>query len=312
MASGRGVALPVLALLLAAAAWGSTVVVAKSAFAHISPVNLTVARLALAGLVLLVVFFPHLRMPRRVAVRGVTLGLIFAGGIFLQIIGLQFTAPSVSGFITASYVVFTAIISAVVLRQRQPTATWVAVGLTVIGIGVLASGHSGAGAGLGLGAAITLLGAGAFAVHIVLLGRWVRPDNVKQLTLTQALTGLVLGLVVAPFSGFEATSEPTVWLQVLYLGIFCGAVTLFLQSWAQSYVPATPSAIIMCSEPVWSAVLAISFGLEPLTFTMVTGGALVVGALLLTSLPRKRRPLAEELVEDLRRRKAPERTRRNP
>lgn len=304
MVSGRRFALPALALLLAAAAWGSTVVVAKSAFALISPLNLTVARLALAGLVLLVVFLPHLRMPGPVARRGAVLGLVFAAGITLQNVGLEHTPASLSGFVTASYVVFTAIISAVLLRQRQPPATWVAVGLTIIGITVLAAGHAGGEAGFGLGAALTLLGAVCFAFHIVALGRWVRPDNVRQLTLMQALSGLAVAVLIAPFSGLELPRDPTLMAQLLYLGIFCGAVTLFLQSWAQSHVPATPSAVIMCSEPVWAASFAIGFGLEGFTATVLLGGALVVTALLLTSWPRKRTLLPEPLVEDLRRRRA--------
>lgn len=302
MTRRRSVALPVAALLVAAAAWGSTVVVAKSAFAEISPTNLLVSRLALSGLVLLVVFWRRLRMPRATAIRGGGLGVLFALGLGLQTYGLEHTTPSFIGFVTATYVVFTALITAVLLRQRQPRAIWLATALTVVGIVVLALGAGGQTTSLGLGAGLAVLGAVVFAFHIVLLGRWVRPDNVAQLTLAQSLAGLAAALAVAPFSGFALPSGPGLAWQLLYLGIFCGAVTLFLQSWAQSHVPATPSAIIMCSEPVWAAVFAIGFGLEPLTGFVVAGGLLVVGALLLTSAPRAVGSRLDRLVAELRRR----------
>lgn len=291
------------ALLVAAMAWGSTVVVAKSAFESISAINLLVVRLVLTGVALLAVFSTRLRMGRGVAMRGLVLGLLFTTGIGSQIIGLQYTPPSLSGFVTASYVVFTALISAVLLRQRQPAVTWLAVGLTIIGIVVLASGARTGDEGFGFGAALTLFGAVMFAFHIVLLGRWVRPGNVQQLTVMQALVGMMVALAVVPFTGFEVPRDPVLWWQLLYLGIFCGAVTLFLQSWAQSHVAATPSAVIMCSEPVWSVVLAIGFGFEPLTVSIVVGGSLVVLALLLTAWPRKRGPVIDTLVDEVRRRR---------
>ncbi len=291
------------ALMVAAMAWGSTVVVAKSAFESISPINLLVFRLVLAGAVLVAVFSTRLRMTRGTAVKGLVLGILYNTGLASQTIGLQYTPPSLSGFVTASYVVFTAIISAVLLRQRQPTATWLAVGLTIVGIVVLAGGAHTGEAGFGFGAGLTLFGALMFAFHIVLLGRWVRPKTVQQLTVMQALVGGVAALIVMPFSGFELPSDPVLWAQLLYLGIFCGAVTLFLQSWAQSHVAATPSAVIMCSEPVWSAAFAIWFGFEIMTVNMAVGGSLVVVALLLTVWPRKRGRLIDALVDELRRRR---------
>lgn len=296
-------ALAFAALMVAAMAWGSTVVVAKSAFESISPINLLIVRLVLTGIVLAAVFATRLRMPRGTAIRGVLLGLLFTTGIGSQIIGLQYTPPSLSGFVTASYVVFTAIISAVLLRQRQPATTWLAVGLTVFGIVVLAGGAATDEAGFGLGTALTLFGAVMFAFHIVLLGRWVRPHNVAQLTLMQALVGTFASLLVVPFTNFELPQEPVLWAQLLYLGIFCGAVTLFLQSWAQSHVAATPSAVIMCTEPVWSVVLAVGFGFESVTPQIIVGGSLVVLALLLTVWPRKRARVIDTLVDELRRRR---------
>ncbi len=296
-------ALAFVALMVAAMAWGSTVVVAKSAFESISPIDLLIIRLILTGVVLVAVFSTRLRMSGGTALRGTILGALFTTGIASQIIGLQYTPPSLSGFVTASYVVFTAIISAVLLKQRQPATTWAAVGLTITGIVVLAGGAATGEAGFGFGAALTLFGALMFALHIVLLGRWVRPDNVQQLTVMQALVGTIASIVAIPFTSFELPHDPLLWGQLLYLGIFCGAVTLFLQSWAQSHVAATPSAVIMCTEPVWSVVLAIGFGLENLTPQIVIGGTLVVLALLLTVWPRKRARVIDTLVDELRRRR---------
>ena len=293
--------LPALALLLAAAAWGSTVAVAKGAYEVMSPVDLTISRLLLTGLCLLIPFLPHLRMRRRTLIQGIILGAVFNFGLAIQLIGLEFTAPSLSGFITASYVVFTAIITAVFLKQPTSLRTWFAVLLTIMGIAILALGHSSEG-GFGLGAVLTLIGAVMFAVHIVLLGRWVTPETVQSLTLAQALTGATGCLLVIPFTNYQVPTTWEVAAPVLYLGIFCGAVTLFLQSWAQSYVPPTTTAVIMCSEPVWAAVFAIGFGMELLTWNVMVGGLIVVAALLLIAWPKPSSRRIDEVVQELRQR----------
>ena len=292
--------LPSIALLLTAAAWGSTVVVAKGAYELMTPAHLLISRLTLTGLCLLPAFLPHLRMKRETCLRGIVLGLIFNSGLALQMLGLDYTPPSLSAFITASYVVFTAILTPVLLKQPTPGRTWFAVLLALAGIGVLALGHGGGDGGFGFGAAITLLSALLFALHILLLGRWVEPETVQSLTLMQALTGAVGALCFLPFAGYHLPSTWELWWPVLYLGIFCGAVTLFLQSWAQSYVPAATSAVIMCSEPMWAAVFAIGVGMEELTWQVLVGGGLVVSALLLTAWPRHRARFLDVLTEELR------------
>lgn len=298
--------LPLVALLVAAAAWGSTVVVAKGAYAAVTPADLLISRLLLTALCLLPPFLPHLRMRRETCLQGIVLGVVFNSGLALQMVGLEHTPPSLSGFVTASYVVFTAVLNPLLLKQRTTRRTWLAIAWTVAGIGILAMGHGSGEASFGFGATLTLVSAVFFALHIVLLGRWVQPETVQSLTLMQALSGGGGALLFLPFVGYQMPSSWDVWLPILYLGIFCGAVTLFLQSWAQSYVPATSSAVIMCSEPVWAAGFAIGFGMEHLSWQVLVGGGLVVGALLLTAWPTGQARRIDALVEELRRR-----TRRN-
>lgn len=288
MTSTRGSWLPVLALLAAAVAWGSTVVVTKSAFAALSPLGVVALRLILTGFTIAVMFPRRLRMRFADAVAGGGLGLLLFAGLATQTLGLRLIAPSTTGFLTATYVVFTALITAVFLRQRQSAATWTAVVVTVAGISVLAAGYDGAATDFAGGAALTLLSAAIYAAHIVLLGRRVTRLNVTQLTVAQALGGAAVSLVLWPFLGEPLPTDAVTWTQLLYLGIVCGAVALLLQSWGQSHVTATPAAVIMCTEPLWAAVFAVGFGFEPVTATMVTGGSLVIGALLLAVLPGRR------------------------
>lgn len=289
----------VVALLATAVAWGSTFVVTKGAFENMSPLGVVTARLILSGATLAAVFAWRMRITRSDALWGVALGLVFMGGLVTQTLGLRLIAPSMSGFLTATYVIFTALIVAVFLRQRQQWQTWLAVGVMVLGISVLAWKQDGDAANLGIGAALTLLSALLFAVHIVTLGRRVTRANVGQLTLMQAVGGAVASLLVWPFLGEPVPTEPTALAQLLYLGVVCGAITLLLQSWAQSQLAATPAAVIMCSEPVWAAVFAVAFGFERLTLVLVVGGCLVVGGLLLAVVSGRSGRTADDVAREI-------------
>lgn len=281
---------------MVAAVWGSTVVVMKSAFETLPALTVVSIRLMLTALALLLAFPRLLRMTRAEATPGIGLGLLLAAGLVTQTLGLTLIAPSTSGFLTATYVVVTALITAVVLKHRQPVTIWLAVAATVAGVTVLASGHGGESADLVGGTALTLLSAVIYAVHIVVLSRVARPATAARITLLQALTGGAVGVALWPFVGEAPPPDPVLWAQLGYLGIVCGALALLLQSWAQSHLAAIPAAIIMCSEPVWAAALSVGFGFETFTAAMVIGGSLVVGALLLTVIGPRSDPERSEAL----------------
>lgn len=288
------------ALLATALAWGASFVVTKGAFDHVSALGVASARLILSGLVLTLVFSRSLRSADRAeTVWGLGLGLLFALALTAQTLGLQLIAPSMSGFLTATYVLFTAGIVTIAFGQRQPSTTWLAVALMVTGISVLACAQGGEATNVIAGAAVTILSALLFAFHIVFLGRRVHRRNVAHLTVMQALSGAALGLAIWPFLGEPIPTSLVTWAPLLYLGVVCGAVALLMQSWAQSIVPATPAAVIMCSEPVWAATFAVALGFEPLTIALIVGGSLVVGGVLFAVIPGRTRRRAEDVVDDV-------------
>ncbi|MDQ1662412.1 MAG: hypothetical protein QOJ68_2392, partial [Blastococcus sp.] len=79
------------------------------------------------------------------------------------------------------------------------------------------------------------------------------------------------------------------WLSLLYMAVVSGALGLAGQTWAQSHLAATRSAIIMSMEPVFAAFFAVLLGGEGLTARMLVGGALVLAAMLVVELMPRRR-----------------------
>lgn len=286
--SRRTALLATLALLAMTACWGSTFFLIKDLLERVPTVDFLAVRFLLAGgAMLLIAPRAVVRLAPDVRRRALVLGALYGVGQILQTAGLAHTPASVSGFITGLYVVATPLFAAAVLRTRITPATWGAVVLATTGLAVLTLD----GFSIGYGEAITLVAALLYAAHIVALGAWSRPADALGMSILQILVIAAICLVAALVSGEPGIVLPergTDWLNLVYMALFAGAAALLAQTWAQAHLPATRSAIIMSTEPVFAAFFAVLLGGESLTVRMLGGGLLVLAAMLVVELAPRR------------------------
>jgi drug/metabolite transporter (DMT)-like permease len=219
----------------------------------------------------------------------VVLGALYGVAQILQTAGLAHTPASVSGFITGMYVVATPIFAALLLRTHINAWTWAAVALATAGLGVLTLD----GFSIGYGEALTLVAAMLYALHIVGLGAWSRPQEALGISIVQIIVIAVICLVSAAPGGLVLPDNTQDWLAVLYMAAFAGAFALVGQTWAQAHLAATRCAIIMSMEPVFAALFAVLLGGEDPTTRMLLGGAMVLSAMLIVELLPRRKLEAE-------------------
>jgi len=277
--------LPLAALLAMTAAWGSTFFLIKDVVTRLPVGDLLALRFVLASVVMLL-FARRGRLEFEVVRRGMWLGGLYGTAQILQTVGLAHTAASVSGFLTGLYVVATPLLAAAILRTRVSGWTWLAVGLATLGLGVLSLN----GFSMGYGELLTVASALVYAGHILALGRWSSPATALSLAVVQTVTIAAIctlaavadGALTLPQSGWD-------WGVVIYLAVVAGALTMFLQTWAQARMDATRAAVVMAMEPVWAAGFAVTLGGESLTVRMLAGGAAIVAAMYLVEVgPRLR------------------------
>ncbi len=128
-----------------------------------------------------------------------------------------------------------------------------------------------------------------YALHIVGLGQWSRSDNAVGLSVVQLMVIGALCLGVTAPNGMGSPDSLDGWSSLIYMALIPGALAIFAQTWAQSQLSATRTAVIMTMEPVWAAFFAVLFGGESLTTRMLVGGAFVLAAMYLVELgPRYR------------------------
>ena len=287
MRSPRSRQLATLLLVAVTAVWGSTFFLIRDVVRQLSPTDFLSVRFIIAALVMVVVFRRHLlALTRAQVLAGTGLGVIYGVAQVLQTIGLAHTEASRSGFITGTYVVLTPVFAAVLLRDRIPRVTWLAVALATAGLAVLSLRN----VGFGYGDALTLASAAAYALHILGLGRYSSPQNAAGLSAMQMVVIAVVCTVSAAPDGIALPSGAGAWTSVLYMAVIAGAVAVWAQTWAQSHLPATRAAIVMTLEPVFAVLFAVLFGGESLTGRMLVGGALVLTAMYLVELMGRRSP----------------------
>lgn len=278
--------LAVAALLVAAAIFGSTYVVLKILVDHIPPSDVMAMRFTIAAIFMVIVAPKSLKMDRKTLKQGAIMGLLLGLAGVLQAYGIADTSASVAGFITGMYVVFTPLLAALFGVAKVRLYTWLAVILA--GIGLASLSYDPEAGGISLGAVLVLVSAVGYAAHIVVTGHASTPKKVLSLATVQAIIMALVCLALAAPDGIVLPTSGVDWLWLAYLGILGGAVTTLLQTWGQIHVDPTSSAIILCSEPLWSAMIAVVMGLETLSPRITFGGIIIVGAMLLTSVSGRR------------------------
>ncbi|NUO73998.1 MAG: DMT family transporter [Frateuria sp.] len=279
-------------LVAMTAVWGSTFVLIKDVVGRMRVVDFLAVRFVVAAVVMLVLFArPVWRLGRAQLGRALMLGAVYGSGQLLQTWGLKLIAPSVSGFATGMYVVFTPILAWLLLRERIAGVVWLAVAMATGGLALL-SLH---GVSVDLGVWLTLASAGLYALHIVGLGRWSREADAIGMSAVQvAAIALVCLLATLP-QGPALPPDRAAWLAVLYMALVAGAGAMLMQTWAQAHLPPARAAIVMTTEPVFAAGFAVALGVDALSWRMLAGGALVLGAMYLVELaPRRTSALEAE------------------
>ena len=278
------------ALLGITAMWGSTFFLIHDLLERVPTLDFLAVRFAIPSVALLLIAPRAVARLSPAARRGaVVLGLLYGVAQILQTAGLAHTAASVSGFITGMYVVLTPVFAALLLRTRITAMTWGAVLLATAGLAVLTLN----GLSVGYGEAITLVAAMLYALHIVGLGAWSTPHEALGMSIVQLVVITLVCLAATAPDGIVLPANPRDWLSVVYMALFAGALALVGQTWAQAHLAPTRSAIIMSMEPVFAALFAVLLGGESFTVRMVTGGLMVLAAMLVVELVPRRKVEAE-------------------
>ena len=274
----------VIALLFVGFVWGAAFVLMKDAIQEQPYMDFLATRFTIAAMAMLLLRpVVSTRFEKGDLKYGPAAGVVLAFAYITQTIGLELTTAAISGFLTGLYVVLTPLFAWLFLKQKISLKIAVGAMLAAVGLGVL----SGAAISVEfqLGQVWLIACAVLYAVHILILGHFGQGRNSYRFAMLQIAFVALVTWGFALVDGYQPPPNWSVWFAILFTALLSTVFAFWVQTWAQTIIEPSRVALLITSEVVFTALIAVGVGQEPLTLTMVLGGSIMLTAMLLVEWP---------------------------
>ena len=281
-----------LLLVVVCFVWGSTFVIVKDALANASTLLFLTVRFIVAFAALALIFR---RKAAGVFRPGPALwaGVLTGGFLFLayvlQTVGLRYTTPSKSAFLTGLSIVMVPIFAAMFERKKPGLAEAFGIATATGGMALMTLRPD--TLTIDRGDLVTVGCAVAFAIQILLVGHFVPKYGFQALALVQVATSAALG--AGSFWWIEKPEvrwTPGLIAAIAITGLVATAFAFSAQSWAQQHTTPTRTALILALEPVFAWGTSFVATGEVLSVRSTIGAALILAGILMVELPNRAKP----------------------
>lgn len=299
--------------LVAVTVWGASFPSAKVAVEEVSFTTLICLRFG-TGLLVLAPFLAMRRKLRLLPLREAAtfaalgfLGLFFHNSI--QAYALQTVSAGMSGLIIAANPIAIALLGSLLLSEPLDRGKIAGILLAACGVLVIISRGKFSvflQRDFSFGELVMVASVFSWGFFSV-LSRKALQQTPPELGMTCALTfGWLFSII--PFLVNGGLAElPTVsakaWANILFLGIFCSALAYLFWYDALQVLPASEAGVFLYVNPVIAVIISALFLGEPVTASMLFGGAMVFSGVWcvnnLSRIQEHRRKRTEESLERL-------------
>ncbi len=265
--------------------WGATFPFEKMALADVSPFALSFYRFLIADILILLIFFQQVRKDfKDVFKSALVLGTFLSTGYVLQTVGLKYTTPAKSGFITSLSIVFIPFLAVFVEKTRLTFLNFFTLAIATVGIYFAEMSHN--VFTFNIGDLLTVGCAVAFALHVVFTTSITKKLEGKHIALSFVQMGMIAA-VNLPFYmmnyGADRWHFRDLWL-ISFIVVFASFFALLIQMKYQKHVGTIPSAFIYAGEPVAAAFFAYMMMGERYSSIQLLGFSLIVFSAIFTHL----------------------------
>jgi drug/metabolite transporter (DMT)-like permease len=283
--------------------WGATFVVVKNGLDHASPYVFLAVRFTIAA-ALMALFRPQAirRIQREEIFAGMRLAFFMFAGYCFQTVGLQYTKATNSGFVTGSSVILVPLLLGIFWGRSLTRWIYIGAAAALVGLYFLTVPAEGLRY-LNRGDVWTFIGAGFYAVHIILVGEYSQEHSVSALSLIQVAGCAVMAWPLMAFAGgirWQPVRFEWGWplaITILICAVFATAVAFTVQLWAQQYTSPGHTAILFALEPVFAVITSYFVLDERMNARSMKGAGLVVAGILVAELLAE--PAAPEAPEPI-------------
>jgi len=225
-----------------------------------------------------------------VLVPGLIAGAVLFTAAGLQQVGLTWTTAGKAAFLTGFYILLVPVFG-MFLQRRPHAGVWWGAALGLVGLYFLSITDAFT---MGFGDGLQLLGAVFWAVHILVIDRFVpRMDPLKLSVVQFAVCSLLSFTVAVPFETFTWTGLQGGLVPLLYAGLGSVGIAYTLQVVGQRGVAPGPAALILSLETVFAALGGGLLLGETLGPRELLGCGLMLGGMVLAQIwPARKVPVA--------------------
>lgn len=278
-----------LLILACALAWGFSFLVMKDVTALFPVFWLLLVRFAIATVLMLAVFWKHIKANLTVGVikTGVILGIFYGVAYIFQTFGVVYTTPGKNAFLTGIYCVLVPFCSWALGQGRPKSQSLIAAGIALVGMGLVVLDN---GFPLNLGDMLTLVCSLFYALEMAVVAIQGRGKDVWALTFWQFLTISVIMLAGTLISEQPPAPElftPSNIAALAFLAVICSFATLALLNYGMTKVDPASGALLSSMESPSGVAFSVAFGYESLTLKLLCGFILIFLGILYSELGDK-------------------------
>ena len=197
--------------------------------------------------------------------------------------GLKYTTTSFTGVISAISPVFTAILGAIILREKPNWRQWVCIGISIVGVLMISLGSNN-GVNTPLGCICLLIAYFSGSIYSILIRKLSREFTPFALTYIMFTVGFVFFTALAFIQYREQTismltsalSHKDFVLSCLYLGAAASVGAYMLANYSLAKLPVTRSTIFGSFSTVVSVLSGIIIMGDPFTPVSIVAFLLIM------------------------------------
>ena len=282
-----------LILMLTAIVWGSGFVAQSAGREFIGANTFNGIRMLIGSFVLLPVVLYNIKVKKTITkenrktliISGIICGVVLCAASTIQTVGIGYTTPGKSGFITALYLIFVPVIG-VLMGKKLSLQTILCALLALVGMYMLCmtEGFD----SINYGDAITVISAILFAIHITIIDKVAGDiDAIAFSSIQFFVAGVINIIIMFLFENPTMDIIKQCTVPILYSGLFACGIGYTLQPIGQKYAEPTAASIIMSLESVFALLFGVIILGERPSLIEVIGSAIMLAAIILIQIPVK-------------------------
>lgn len=218
------------------------------------------------------------------------LGILFIFSSLSLYLSFHHMAAGVASTILFTYPVMTAVIMALLFKEKARWTTILSILLSMIGVLLLYWSDS-AGTLSTWGVCLVLISALSYSIYIIVVNRCplaMSSFKINFYVLFYCTLGMLIYALLS-HQPLQMPQTPTSWFYVGWLALVPAIFALVMMVYASKYIGATPTAIMGALEPLTAVLIGVFIFNEPFSLRLGIGIVLILLSVVIIVLSKAQR-----------------------